>query len=82
MSDADWSPDVARLRAFDEAEWALVEGAFAGRLLSYVARRIGDAEVREDVVQETFLGAVRGIGRFDSAYSFEQYLFGISKSHD
>jgi RNA polymerase sigma factor (sigma-70 family) len=80
MSDADWSPDVTRLQAFDEAEWALVEGAFAGRLLSYVARRIGDAEAREDVVQETFLGAVRGIGGFDSAYSFEQFLFGICRN--
>jgi len=80
MTDADWSPDVARLQAFDEAEWALVEAAFAGRLLSYVSRRIAAPEVCEDVVQEAFLGAVRGIGAFDPAYSFEQFIFGICRN--
>ncbi len=79
MTDADWTPDVARLQAFDEAEWARVEAAFAGRLLSYVSRRIRDAEAREDLVQETFLGAVRGIGSFDPVYSFEQFIFGICR---
>ncbi len=80
MTDTDWSPDPARLAAFDEAEWARVEAAFAGRLLSYVSRRISDTEAREDVVQETFLGAVRGIETFEPAYSFEQFLFGICRN--
>ena len=80
MTDADWGPDPARLAAFDEGEWARVEAAFAGRLLSYVSRRVTDVEAREDIVQETFLGAVRGIESFDSAYSFEQYLFGICRN--
>ncbi|MDB2576505.1 sigma-70 family RNA polymerase sigma factor [Planctomycetota bacterium] len=80
MTDADWSPDPTRLAAFDEGEWSQVEAAFAGRLLSYVSRRVADAEAREDVVQETFLGAVRGIGTFNPAYSFEQFLFGICRN--
>ena len=80
MSDADWSPDASRLAAFDEAEWARVEAAYAGRLLSYAARRIADVEAREDVVQETFLGAVRGIEGFNPVYTFEQFLFGICRN--
>lgn len=76
----EWSPDVARLAGFDEDEWARVERAFAGRLIAYIGRRVSDAEARDDIVQEVFLGAVRGIGSFDEKYSFEQYLFGICRN--
>ena len=76
----DWTPDVALLAAFNEAEWARVEAQFAGRLLSYVSRRIHDPAAREDVVQEAFLGAVRGIGSFDERFTFEQFLFGICRN--
>ena len=76
----DWSPDLARLQTFDDGEWLSVERAFAGRLYAYVARRVLDAQAREDVVQESFLGAVRGIGAFDPSFTFEQYLFGICRN--
>ena len=76
----DWSPDVARLANFDEDEWARVERAYAGRLIAYIGRRVADAEARDDIVQEAFLGAVRGIATFDAKYSFEQYLFGICRN--
>ena len=45
--------------------------------MAYVARRVHDKQAREDIVQETFLGAVRGIDGYDPVYTFEQYLFGI-----
>ncbi|MEZ6013692.1 MAG: sigma-70 family RNA polymerase sigma factor [Planctomycetota bacterium] len=77
---SEWTPDVARLCAFDDAEWARVERAYTGRLLAYIARRVPDPEAREDVVQEVFLGAVRGIQRFDASFTFEQYLFGICRN--
>lgn len=76
----DWSPDVARLANFDEDEWARVERAYAGRLIAYIGRRVSDVEARDDIVQEAFLGAVRGIGSFDAKFSFEQYLFGICRN--
>lgn len=77
---SDWTPDIARLVALDDAEWLAVERAFCGRLLAYVARRIPDRDAREDVVQEVFLGAVRGIRLYDPAYTFEQFLFGICRN--
>jgi RNA polymerase sigma factor (sigma-70 family) len=77
---SDWSPDIARLRAFDDAEWLRVERTHCGRMYAYVSRRIPDEQAREDIVQESFLGAVRGIGGFDPIYTFEQYLFGIVKN--
>jgi RNA polymerase sigma factor (sigma-70 family) len=76
----EWSPDVARLQAGEDAEWRAVERTYCGRLAAYVARRIPDRDAREDVIQEAFLGAVRGIHDFDPVYTFEQYLFGIAKN--
>ena len=77
---SDWSPDLGELQAFDDSEWHRVETHFAGRLLAYVARRVPDVQAREDIVQESFLGAVRGISSFDQVYTFEQYLFGICRN--
>ena len=77
---SDWTPDIARLVALDDAEWLAVERAFCGRLLAYVARRIPDRDAREDVVQDVFLGAVRGIKLYDAAFTFEQFLFGICRN--
>ena len=53
-------PDIARLQAYDDAEWLAIEREYAGRLLAYVSKRVKDAQAREDVLQETMLGAVRG----------------------
>lgn len=77
---SDWTPDIARLRAFDDGEWMAVERHYCGRLVAYASRRVRDRQAREDIVQETFLGAVRGIEEFDPTYTFEQYLFGICKN--
>jgi RNA polymerase sigma factor (sigma-70 family) len=74
---SEWTPDIGRLRAFDDDEWLKVEREYGGRLHAYVARRVRDAQAREDVLQETLLGAVRGIQGYDPLFTFEQYLFGI-----
>jgi RNA polymerase sigma-70 factor (ECF subfamily) len=79
MTD-DWTPDIAALQAHDDAEWRRVERTFCGRLHAYAQRRVGDVQGAEDVVQESLLGAVRGIKDFDPRYSFEQYLFGICRN--
>lgn len=80
MSGGEWSPNVDRLADFDEDEWARVERAYAGRLVAYIGRRLHDVEARDDIIQEVFLGAVRGISSFDKRYTFEQYLFGICRN--
>jgi RNA polymerase sigma-70 factor (ECF subfamily) len=76
----DWLPDIARLQAREDAEWLRVERHYCGRLLAYAQRRTGDLQAAEDVVQETLLGAVRGIDDFDPFFTFEQYLFGICRN--
>jgi RNA polymerase sigma-70 factor (ECF subfamily) len=77
---SEWTPDIGRLQSREDAEWLRVEQTFCGRLLAYAQRRTGDLQSSEDIVQETLLGAVRGIGDFDPAFTFEQYLFGICRN--
>ncbi len=77
---SEWSPDIKRLQAREDQEWLRVEREYCGRLFAYAHRRTGDLQTSEDVVQETLLGAVRGIDDFDSSFSFEQYLFGICRN--
>lgn len=77
---SDWTPDIDQLQTFDNQEWLKVEGMYCGRLMAYVSRRVGDIQAREDIVQETFLGSVRGIPNFDRIFTFEQYLFGICRN--
>lgn len=77
---SDWSPDIDRLQAFDNQEWLKVETNYCGRLMAYVSRRVTDMQAREDILQETFLGSVRGIPNFDRIFTFEQYLFGICRN--
>jgi RNA polymerase sigma factor (sigma-70 family) len=77
---ADWTPDIERLQAYDDEEWLQVERSYCGRLMAYVGRRVADAQASEDVVQEVFLGSVRGIANFNTIYTFEQYLFGICRN--
>ena len=76
----DWTPSIEDLQEREDEEWLRVEREYCGRLLAYAQRRTGDHQASEDIVQETLLGAVRGIDDFDPHYSFEQYLFGICRN--
>jgi len=76
----EWSPDIKLLQEREDSEWLQVEREYCGRLLAYAQRRTGDLQSSEDIVQETLLGAVRGIDDFDDTFSFEQYVFGICRN--
>jgi len=76
----EWTPSIDLLQEREDAEWLRVEREFCGRLLAYAHRRVGDHQASEDIVQETLLGAVRGIDDFDRKFTFEQYLFGICRN--
>lgn len=73
-------PNIERLRQGDEQAWGDVQREYTGRLLRYVGKRVEDHQAQEDILQETFLGALRGIQAYDPRYQFEQYLFGICRN--
>lgn len=72
--------DIARLQAMDEAAWAALQDDWFRRIYFYVKRYVDDHQTAEDLTQDVFLGALRGIGGFDPAYTLEQFLFGIAKN--
>ncbi|MGC6487853.1 MAG: RNA polymerase sigma factor [Planctomycetota bacterium] len=72
--------DLGLLQAMDEGAWAALQEDFYRRIYFYVKRYVGDHQVAEDLTQDVFLGAVRGIGGFDPAYTLEQFLFGIARN--
>ena len=76
----DRAPDIARLQAMDEAAWASLQTDYYRRIYFYVKRFVGDHQTAEDLTQDVFLGALRGIAGFDPTYTFDQFLFGIAKN--
>jgi RNA polymerase sigma-70 factor (ECF subfamily) len=72
--------DVARLQAMEESAWARLQQDYARRIYFFVKRYVADHQTAEDLTQDVFLGAVRGIARFDPEYTLDQYLFGIARN--
>lgn len=74
------APDLQALQAMDEAAWADLQRDFARRIYFFIKRYVHDHQTAEDLTQDVFLGAVKGIERFDPVYSMDQFLFGIAKN--
>lgn len=74
------SHEIARLQAMDEAAWTALQDDFHRRIYFYVKRYVGDHQTAEDLTQDVFLGALRGIAGFDPAFTLDQFLFGIAKN--
>jgi RNA polymerase sigma-70 factor (ECF subfamily) len=70
----------AALRDGDENAFAQLVGRYHGPL-KRLARSFGAGEaVAEEIVQETWLGALRGFDRFEQRSSLKTWLFGILKN--
>ena len=74
------APNIEKLQAHSGDEWATLQRIYWRRIFFYARNYIPDHQDCEDVVQETFLGAVRGIENYDKRYNIEQYLFGIARN--
>jgi RNA polymerase sigma-70 factor, ECF subfamily len=61
---------------FDAFE-ALVE-KYQGRIYRHLRKMVGDNHVAEDLLQETFLNAYRGLANFSGASTFSTWLFRIA----
>jgi RNA polymerase sigma-70 factor, ECF subfamily len=74
---ADDAELVARLQAGDEAAFAEVVDRYHASLLRVAATFVPSRAVAEEVVQDTWLGVVRGIERFEGRSSLKTWLFRI-----
>lgn len=68
---------VESIRAGDQSAWREVIARYEGRLLSFARRRLAAPGDADDLVQDTFIGLLRSLPRYDADRSLETYLFAI-----
>jgi RNA polymerase sigma-70 factor (ECF subfamily) len=68
---------VRRLRAGDEAAFAELVRRYQGPLVRLASTFVSSRAVAEEAVQETWLGVVRGIERFEGRASIRTWLYRI-----
>ena len=68
---------VDALRRGDQDAFAWLVRRHHGPLLRYAAVYVSDRAVAEEVVQETWLGVIRGIGTFEGRSSVRTWIFHI-----
>lgn len=66
-----------RLRAGDEAAFVTLVERYHAPLLRFAMTMVPSRAVAEEVVQDTWLGVVRGIDRFEGRSSLQTWLFRI-----
>jgi RNA polymerase sigma-70 factor, ECF subfamily len=68
---------IDRLRAGDEAAFVLLVHRHHATMLHLASSFVPSLTVAEDVVQDTWLGVLRGLGGFEGRSSFRTWLFRI-----
>lgn len=79
-SERDWPGDeraVSRFLAGDVLGFEQIVRHYSGMVFGLAARLVGPADA-EDVVQETFLRAWHGLGRFRGESSLKTWLYAIA----
>jgi RNA polymerase sigma-70 factor (ECF subfamily) len=72
---------AARLKAGDAQAWERCYRLWYPRLFTYAYRRLGDREAAADIASETFVRALREVGRYDpQRLSLAGWLFRLA--HD
>jgi len=66
-----------KIRQGDQQAWSDFVGRYRGRLLRFARAKLPQSADAEDVVQEAFVGFVRGLDRFRGECDLETYLFGL-----
>ena len=69
---------VADARTGDTRAFEVLVIRYQTRLVNYAAALIGDSGAAEDVAQEAFVRAWRGLGRFRGESSFRTWLYRIA----
>ncbi len=68
----------------EDLAWREIYDATRGRLFALIYYHVGNREEALDILQETYVGAVKGIASFQGTGSLESWLCGIAirKSRD
>src|SRR5690349_22574215 len=74
---AEDSRRVEALRARDEAAFAALVAEYGPAMLRLARQLVRDRAVAEEVVQEAWLGVLRGIASFEGRSSLKTWVFTI-----
>jgi RNA polymerase sigma-70 factor (ECF subfamily) len=73
-TDAEW---LERLRAGDETAFVHLVDRYQQPMLRFAHSLVSNRAVAEEAVQDTWMGVVRGLERFEGRSSFKTWLFRI-----
>ena len=71
---------VARVRAGDEEAFRLIFDRYSRPVLSFIYDMVGDRALAEDLAQETFVRAYRGLSGLREKTKLSTWLFAIAKN--
>jgi RNA polymerase sigma-70 factor, ECF subfamily len=80
VSDHPVTPEeqlLARLRAGDEMAFASLVDGLHGPLLALARTFTASETLAEDIVQETWMGVIRGLSRFEGRSTLRTWIYGI-----
>ncbi|HEY0173963.1 MAG TPA: sigma-70 family RNA polymerase sigma factor [Pyrinomonadaceae bacterium] len=71
---------VARVRAGDEDAFRLIFDRYSRPVLGFIFDMVGDRSLAEDLAQETFVRAFRGLQTLREETKLSTWLFGIARN--
>jgi RNA polymerase sigma-70 factor (ECF subfamily) len=71
---------VARVRAGDEEAFRLIFDRYSRPVLGFIFDMVGDRSLAEDLAQETFVRAFRGLSALREETKLSTWLFGIARN--
>ncbi|MEA2354472.1 MAG: hypothetical protein QOD61_601 [Solirubrobacteraceae bacterium] len=78
-----WAADgelVAGVRGGDERSFDRLVERYQGPLINYVRARVGDRDLSEDIAQEIFISALRGMRATDQPIAFKAWIYEIARN--
>ncbi len=79
MTDDEISDVIREVLAGDASGFSLLVREFALPVRSFIHARVRNTADAEDLAQESFIAAFRGLAKFEISQSFEAWLIGIAR---
>jgi len=79
MTELDIADVIRKVLAGQTSEFSLLVREFGLPVRSFIHARVRNPADAEDLAQECFIAAFRGLAKFDASQSFEGWLIGIAR---
>lgn len=79
MTEHEITEVIQKVLAGNAAEFSRLVREFGLPVRSFIHARVRNAADAEDLAQESFIAAFRGLAKFDTSQSFEAWLIGIAR---